>query len=161
MMLVRPECQYVLSNLAAGYTRNFVLPLIVGGVKLQIFGKNLQVHLIMTVIINNSLILRNLNNFPWCILFDLPPFSPHHPYLFIFTVFRLLQNIFVKLLPTWHNLIISRLCRTSHINFPWIVSPLSVMESLFFKKKLPHTLQRRHYVIAPLGNHVKKCIKTC
>ena len=118
MMLVRPECQYVLSNLAAGYTRNFVLPLIVGGVKLQIFGKNLQVHLIMTVIINNSLILRNLNNFPWCILFDLPPFSPHHPYLFIFTVFRLLQNIFVKLLPTWHNLIICLLCRTSHINFP-------------------------------------------
>ena len=78
MMLVRPECQYVLSNLAAGYTRNFVLPLIVGGVKLQIFGKNRQVHLIIVIIINNSLILRNLNNFPWCILFDLPP-PPLHP----------------------------------------------------------------------------------
>ena len=30
MMLVRPECQYVLSNLAAGYTRNILLYLTVG-----------------------------------------------------------------------------------------------------------------------------------
>ena len=30
MKLVRPECQYVLSNLAAGYTRSIFLYLIVG-----------------------------------------------------------------------------------------------------------------------------------
>ena len=31
MMLVKPEYQYVLSNLAAGYTKRILLCLIVGG----------------------------------------------------------------------------------------------------------------------------------
>ena len=31
----------------------------------------------------------------------------------------------------------------------------------FYKKEVPHTLQGKHYAIAPLENHVRKCIKTC
>ena len=66
MMLVRTECQYVLSNLAAGYTRSILLCLIVGRSNCKFLEKNLHVHLIIMKEWpkNNSPILRNLDNFP-------------------------------------------------------------------------------------------------
>ena len=71
--------------------------------------------------------------------------------MFRFTVFRLLGNVFVYLLPPWNDLIISPLCRTYPLNFPLKVYPLSVFESF--------TLRGRHNAIAPLENYVRKCIK--
>ena len=29
------------------------------------------------------------------------------------------------------------------------------------KNEVPHALRERHYSVAPLENHVRKCIKTC
>ena len=44
MMLSKPEWQYFLSNLAAGYARIIILCLIVGGSNYKFWGKKLQVY---------------------------------------------------------------------------------------------------------------------
>ena len=70
--------------------------------------------------------------------------SLHEWQVLRFTVFRLLENAFVKLPSSYHDLIINPPCRTVSHNFP-----------LICHEKLPSILYRaRHYAFAPMENHV-------
>ena len=72
-----------------------------------------------------------------------------------FTVFRLLENAFMKLPHHWHDLIIN-----PHIERPpnlFTPSPKEIVSYLpwkAFRKRSLHTLWGEHYALAPLKTHV-------
>ena len=88
------------------------------------------------------------NSVDWsglCLQVYIPSWLPKKSRLY--TVFRLLENAFVKLPHPWHNLIINPPLRTPtqfFLHLPW---------NVFIKRSL-HVFRGRNYALAPLENHV-------